>query len=163
MFVSRIQIEMRPGSHHFILYSFENDTKHGDLPAFGVDRKLRDSDGAIHTPTLLTMIKHQFFGGTQWPRLDYKMPLGVGLRLPSKFGLDQNVHYVNRTDSVMIGEVFSNIHTIEKSEISKNRKNHVFDQISKLITIFVKFSEILMKFLTLTYIQFRNRQNISNF
>jgi hypothetical protein len=108
---------MRPGSHHFILYSFENDTKQGDLPAFGVDRELRDSDGAIHTPTLLSMIKHQFFGGTQWQRLDYKMPLGVGLRLPSKFGLDQNVHYVNRTDSVMIGEVFSNIHTIEKSEI----------------------------------------------
>lgn len=117
VFVNRVQIEMRPGSHHFILYSFENDTKQGDLPVFGVDRELRDSDGAIHTPTLLTMIKHQFFGGTQWPRLDYKMPLGVGLRLPSKFGLDQNVHYVNRTDSVMIGEVFSNIHTIEKSEI----------------------------------------------
>lgn len=117
VYVKRIQIEMRPGSHHFILHSFDDDTKQSELPAFGVDRELRDPDGAIHTPTLFTMAKHQFFAGTQWPRLDYKMPPGIGLRLPSKFGLDQNTHYVNRTDSIMVGEVFSNIHTIEKSEI----------------------------------------------
>ena len=117
VFVSRIEIEMRPGSHHFILYSFKGDTEQGDLPAFGVNRELRDSEGSLQPPTLLTMRNHQFFGGTQWPRLDYKMPVGVGLRLPSRFGLDQNVHYVNRTDSLMIGEVFTNIHTIEKSDI----------------------------------------------
>ncbi len=117
VYVNRVQVEMRPGSHHFILYSFEEDTKQSELPQFGIDRELRDPDGAIHTPTLLTMLNHQFFGGTQWPRLDYKLPPGVALRLPSKFGLDQNVHYVNRTDSVMIGEVYSNIHTIDKSNV----------------------------------------------
>ena len=67
--------------------------------------------------TLRTMQHHQFFAGTQWPRLDYKMPPGVALRLPAKFGLDQNSHYVNRTDSTMIGEVYTNIHTVSESAI----------------------------------------------
>ncbi|MBC8346794.1 MAG: hypothetical protein ISR82_04980 [Candidatus Marinimicrobia bacterium] len=120
VFVNRIQIEMRPGSHHFILYSFEPDTKSGRLPAFGVDRELRDPDGAIHTPTLMTMLNHQFFGGTQWPRMDYKLPPGVAMRLPSQFGLDQNVHYVNRSDSIIVGEVYSNIYTVERTKV-----NHV--------------------------------------
>ena len=117
VFVNRIQIEMRPGSHHFILYSFEPDTKSGWLPDFGVNRELRDPDGAIHTSTLITMLNHQFFTGTQWPRMDYKLPEGVALRLTSKFGLDQNAHYVNRSDSVIVGEVYSNIHTIDKLQV----------------------------------------------
>jgi hypothetical protein len=108
---------MRPGSHHFILYSFEPDTKSGWLPDFGVNRELRDPDGAIHTSTLTTMLNHQFFTGTQWPRMDYKLPEGVALRLTSKFGLDQNAHYVNRSDSVIVGEVYSNIHTIDKLQV----------------------------------------------
>jgi hypothetical protein len=117
MYVNRVEIEMRPGSHHFILYSFLNETAPSDLPNYDEDRELRLNSGGLIMSTLRTMQYHQFFAGTQWPRLDYKMPPGVALRLPSKFGLDQNSHYVNRTDSTMIGEVFTNIHTVSESAI----------------------------------------------
>ena len=117
VFVNRIQIEMRPGSHHFILYSFLEGTKRTDLPNLGEIRELRYSDGAPNLYTLKTMQFHQFFGGTQWPRLDYRLPPGVALRIPSQFGLDQNAHFVNRTDTLMVGEVYSNIHTIDKSKV----------------------------------------------
>ena len=81
-------------------------------------RDLRDSRGVLNLPTLYSMQFHNFFGGTQWPRLDYRLPDGVALKIPKNFGLDQNSHYVNRTDSIMIGEVYTNLHTIPKSSVS---------------------------------------------
>lgn len=60
---------------------------------------------------------HKFFAGTQWSRLNYILPEGVALKIPKGTGLDQNSHYVNRTDSVVIGEVYTNIHTIEKNQV----------------------------------------------
>ena len=61
---------------------------------------------------------HKFFGGTQWSRLDYRLPDGVALKIPQGSGLDQNSHYVNRTDSVMTGEVYTNLHTINKEDVA---------------------------------------------
>ena len=37
--------------------------------------------------------------------------------MPKGTGIDQNSHYVNYTDSTMIGEVYTNFHTVEKSEV----------------------------------------------
>ena len=119
VYANRIQIEMRPGSHHFILYSFDDIIRSLDIPEFDVIRDLRDEYGAMNIQTLKTMQFHEFFSGTQWPRMDYRLPPGVAFKLNSNIGLDQNVHYVNRTDSVMIGEVFTNIHTIDESEVVK--------------------------------------------
>ena len=65
---------------------------------------------------------HDFFSGTQWPRMDYSLPPGVAFKLDAQSGLDQNSHYVNRTDSVMIGEVFTNIHTVDKSQVIHEAK-----------------------------------------
>lgn len=117
IFVNRIEIEMRSGSHHFILYSFIPGTTNEDLPVYDESRELRNESGGLVLSTLRSMQHHQFFAGTQWPRHDYKYPPGVALKLPSNFGLDQNTHYVNRTDSIMIGEIYSNIHTIDESEV----------------------------------------------
>ncbi len=117
VFVNRVEIEMRKGSHHFILYSFIPGTSNDQLPNYGEARELRLNSGGLNLSTLRSMQYHQFFAGTQWPRLNYKLPSGVALRLPAEFGLDQNSHYVNRTDSIMIGEVYTNIHTIDESEV----------------------------------------------
>ena len=117
IYANRIQIEMRAGSHHFILYSFNDGMGSSNLPEFDVPRELRFDDGSYNIKTLRTMQYHDFFSGTQWPRMDYKLPPGVAFKLDSQFGLDQNSHYVNRTDSLMIGEVYTNIHTIDKSEV----------------------------------------------
>ena len=117
VFVNRVEIEMRKGSHHFILYSFLPGTASNELPTFGEARELRYKSGGLILSTLQSMQYHQFFAGTQWPRLDYRLPAGVALRLPAEFGLDQNSHYVNRTDSIMTGEVYTNIHTVDESEV----------------------------------------------
>ena len=119
IYANRIEIEMRPGSHHFILYSFDENINNSNIPEFDIKRDLRFEDGSMNIRTLRTMQDHEFFTGTQWPRMDYKLPSGVAFKLNSKFGIDQNSHYVNRSDSIMIGEVFTNIHTIEESEVVK--------------------------------------------
>ena len=122
IYANRIQIEMRSGSHHFILYSFNDGMGSSNLPEFDVPRELRFEDGSYNIKTLRTMQYHDFFSGTQWPRMDYKLPPGVAFKLDSQFNLDQNSHYVNRTDSLMIGEVYTNIHTVDKSEVLHEAK-----------------------------------------
>ena len=119
IYANRIEIEMRPGSHHFLLYSFDENIKSSSLPEFDIKRDLRFEDGAYNVEALRTMQYHEFFTGTQWPRMDYKLPPGVAFKLNSKFGIDQNSHYVNRSDTTIIGEVFTNIHTIDESEVEK--------------------------------------------
>ena len=119
IYANRIQIEMRPGSHHFIIYSFDKNISTSNLPEFDIKRDLRFDDGTMNVQTLRTMQYHAFFSGTQWPRMDYQLPPGVAFKLNSKFGVDQNSHYVNRSDSIMIGEVFTNIHTIDESEVER--------------------------------------------
>ena len=117
MYVNRIEIEMRRGSHHFLLYTFNEDTPQQILPSYDQPRELRNENSIINLPTLYQMQFHKFFGGTQWSRLDYRLPDGVALKIPQGSGLDQNSHYVNRTDSVMTGEVYTNLHTINKEDI----------------------------------------------
>ena len=117
LYVNRIEIEMRPGSHHFLMYTFDNNIPQRILPNYGETRELRDQFGATNLSTLYAMQFHKFFAGTQWARLDYKLPEGVALKIPGEYGLDQNSHYVNRTDSIMIGEVYTNIHLVEKDNV----------------------------------------------
>ena len=56
--------------------------------------------------------------GTQLPLLNYHLPPGVALRLPANTGLDLNPHYVNRTDEVMQGEIYANLHFADPSEVT---------------------------------------------
>ena len=118
MYVNRIEIEMRRGSHHFLLYTFNQDTPQQILPSYDQPRELRNENSIINLSTLYQMQFHKFFGGTQWSRLDYRLPDGVALKIPQGSGLDQNSHYVNRTDSVMTGEVYTNLHTINKEDVA---------------------------------------------
>jgi hypothetical protein len=117
IYVNRIEVEMRRGSHHFLLYTFDLNTPGNALPIINQIRELRNENGIINLSTLYQMQFHKFFAGTQWSRLNYILPEGVALKIPKGTGLDQNSHYVNRTDSVVIGEVYTNIHTIEKNQV----------------------------------------------
>ena len=118
IYVNRIEIEMRRGSHHFLLYTFNENTPQQILPSYDQPRELRNENSIINLSTLYQMQFHKFFGGTQWSRLDYRLPDGVALKIPQGSGLDQNSHYVNRTDSVMTGEVYTNLHTINKEDVA---------------------------------------------
>ncbi len=112
VYVNRVEISMRQGSHHFILYGFRDGTPDWVEPSPDVFRDLRDEDGVPILSNYLAMPFHQFFVGTQWPALDMSMPEGVGLQIPADFAFDLNAHYVNRSDSVSTGEVIVNLHYV---------------------------------------------------
>lgn len=122
VFIDRVEISMRPGSHHFILYSFSGNIPPNTRPSPGQYRDIRRPNGSLDREAMLPMLFHQFFAGTQWPRMSYQFPPGVGLRLPAGIQLDLNAHYVNRTDEVRQGEVHVNLNRIDEAAVAHEAK-----------------------------------------
>ena len=117
IFIKRVEISMRPGSHHFIFYTFNDDIPNFFIPNAQEYRELYDENGNVNTSTFLAMGYHKFVSGTQWPWMDYEFPQGIALRMPNNYGLDLNGHYFNYTGETIIGEIYANIHTIEEQEL----------------------------------------------
>ncbi len=116
-FISRYEISMRPGSHHFIVFNYPAGKPQ---PAARVFRDLRDANGNINFSTafeLNNLFPFQFFVGTQAPYVNYYFPKDVALRLPAGSGFDLNSHSVNRSGQTQRGEVYVNFHTVERSEV----------------------------------------------
>ncbi len=119
IFINRVEITMREGSHHFILYDYPD----GDIPTAENFRDIYKSDGSFNILTIASILNQRFVFGTQWRNTDYTYPPGVALRLPTNTGFDLNSHYVNHTDDVKTGEVSVNLHTIPKNEVQKVAQN----------------------------------------
>jgi len=119
LFVNRVEISMRAGSHHFILYDFPD----GDIPEAETYRELRAPDNSLVLETVFTMLNQRFVFGTQWRSMDYEFPEGVALRLPANAAFDLNTHYVNRSADPMEGEVAINLHTIDPVEVVHQATN----------------------------------------
>ncbi len=123
IYVNRVEMIMRSGSHHFIAYGFQDNTP-GSVFQF-LDsrireiRDIRDPNGNIIIANLLPSLYHQFISGTQWPLMNYSFPPGVALRVPANTRLDLNPHYVNRTNDVFQGEIYANFHTIDRSQVDR--------------------------------------------
>ena len=118
IYVNRIETRMRPGSHHFVAYTFAPEAPAGALPPFDAVRDLRRADGTLNSATLASMPYHIFFGGSMSEAYDYSLPTGVALRLPANAGLDLNSHYVNRGTQELAGEVHMNLHTIDAGAVT---------------------------------------------
>ncbi len=117
LYVSRYEISFRPGSHHFILYNYPAGKP---TPQPRVYRDVRDAQGNVNRAVadqLNDLFPFFFFVGTQTPFANYHFPKGVALRLPPGSGFDLNSHSVNRSNATRIGEVYVNIHTVDRSEI----------------------------------------------
>ena len=119
IYITRVEMIMRPGSHHFIAYSFLDDTPDWILPDPYVYRELHDIDGSTNMETLLTMLYHGFSIRTPLNGLDYHFPPGTALRLDGTKGLDLNSHYINRTNIPYSGEVYLNIHLKNADEVDR--------------------------------------------
>jgi len=117
VFINRVKISMRPGSHHFILYTFTNEIPSYFIPEEGDIRPFYDDNGEAIYGNLLAMQFHKFVTGTQWPSMDYHFPEGVALRFPHEYGFDMNTHYLNYTNEPLIGEIYTNLYFSEPSEI----------------------------------------------
>ena len=114
-YVNRVQVLMRPGSHHFILYDFSDKSK---LPALNAIRDIRNPDGTSNITTFISMQNHVFWAGTQTQAHDYTLPQGAALLLPAGASFDLNSHYVNKTTEVTTGEVHVNLYTVPKSQVA---------------------------------------------
>ncbi len=117
VFVNRVQMKMRPNSHHFLLYSFADNTPSLAIPQVNAVRDIRNPDGSLNFLTALPMAYHVFLAGAQTPEMDYRFPPGVALRLPTNFGIDLNVHYVNRGSQALTGEAFANLYTVDAAQV----------------------------------------------
>lgn len=120
LYVTRIQSRMRPGSHHLLLYSFdETNTAFpcGTRPAPDAVRDIKNQDGSFNLLNMLPMACHVFFAGAMTPDFDYSFPPGVALRLPANAALDLNVHYVNRSPAKLPGEAYANLHTTDRADV----------------------------------------------
>ena len=113
-YVSRVQVLMRPGSHHFILYDFNNKSA---MPPLNTIRDIRNPDGSTNFLTLLSMQNHVFWAGTQTQVHDYTLPEGTALLLPAGASFDMNSHYVNKTAQPETGEVHVNLYTLPKNKV----------------------------------------------
>lgn len=116
LYVNRVQIKMRAGSHHFLLYSFR-DPKAIYMPPFDQIRDLRNPDNSVNILTAISMSNHIFWAGTQTSNYDYTLPEGAALLLPAGFSLDLNAHNVNKTTTPTTGEVYANLYTIPKAKV----------------------------------------------
>ena len=121
LYVTRIESRMRPGSHHLLLYQFD-ETKTGfpcnTRPSPDAVRDIRNADGTPNIANLLPMACHVFFAGAMTPDFDYRFPPGVALKLPANTALDFNVHYVNRAPINLPGQAFANLYTADRSQVS---------------------------------------------
>ena len=119
IFIRSVEIVMRPGSHHFIAYTFNQSMPDVLYPEPYEYRDLRDENGNYIQENMIQMAFHKFGVGTQWPRMDYHFPPGIALRINPNFGFDLNSHYINFTDTTMTGEIYLNLHTLQPEHVVK--------------------------------------------
>jgi len=119
LLVNRIEVSMRPGSHHLNLYTFDADMPQAERPEPGVYRDIRDAEGNYIRENLTALQWNRFLAGTQIPNLSYAFPPGIALRVPHIGGIDVNAHYVNRGDAPMEGEIYVNLHTVDPGAVQR--------------------------------------------
>jgi hypothetical protein len=120
LYVTRIETRMRPGSHHLLLYTFDESRTTfpcNTRPVPNTVRDIRNTDGSLNILNMLPMACHVFFAGSMTSEGDYRFPPGVALRLPANASLDFNVHYVNRAPIDLAGQAFANLYTTDRSQV----------------------------------------------
>ncbi|PCJ64572.1 MAG: hypothetical protein COA58_12600 [Bacteroidetes bacterium] len=120
IYVNRIETAMRPGTHHLILYDFEENAT---LPQKDILRDIRDENGNQINSTFQSLADQIFMFGTQFRSTDYKYPDGVAQKIVAGKGLDLNTHYVNYGTEDIQGELYVNLHTVDKSQIQYEAQN----------------------------------------
>ena len=117
VYVNRVEISMQSGSHHFLIYQFNDKLFNILYPPEGVIRDIYNGSGNYVEEVLFHLEFHDFVTGTQWPKMDYHYPEGVAFKIPANFGFDLNSHYVNKGAEDIEGEVYANLHTIPENEV----------------------------------------------
>lgn len=116
IYVNRFTVNMRPGSHHFIAYDFNNKTI---APPMNQVRDLRNANGTMNLLTAFQMSNHTYLMGSPSSSYEYKFPEGAALLIPANASFDLNVHYVNKSKATTRGEAYINIYTTPQASVTK--------------------------------------------
>ncbi|WP_375445429.1 hypothetical protein [uncultured Fibrella sp.] len=116
IYINRFTVNMRPGSHHFIAYDFDNKSI---APAMNQVRDLRNADGTTNLLTAIQMSNHTYLMGSPSASFEYKFPEGAALQIPANASFDLNVHYVNKSQTITKGEAYINLYTTPQSSVTK--------------------------------------------
>ncbi|MEJ7758248.1 MAG: hypothetical protein WKF55_01520 [Gemmatimonadaceae bacterium] len=119
IYITRIETRMKTNSHHLQLYTFTPNIPAAVMPPVDVIRDIRRPDGSLDFLKMLPMGYHVFFGGSMTPTGGFQFPAGVALELPANAVIDLNSHYVNTTNTPATGEVYANLHTVDRSAVAK--------------------------------------------
>jgi len=128
LYLNRVEITMREGSHHFILYDYPD----GNRPAANQYRDYYNANGSFNISTIASILNQRFVFGTQWRNTDYSYPPGVALKIPAGTGYDLNSHYVNATGVVQTGEVSVNLHTMPEGQVQHIAEN-IFESFEDIV------------------------------
>ncbi len=121
VYVNRFEVRMRKGSHHFILYDFENGA---NLPNQDQTRDLHNGTGSYNFSTLNSIEDQIWVFGTQLRETDYTLPEGVAIKVSANKSFDLNSHYVNYGNEPVEAEVYANLHTVDESDV-----DHIAEQL----------------------------------
>lgn len=114
IYVNRVVLKGRQNSHHLVIYDFRDKTK---LPVLNQVRDLRNPDKTLNLSTVLSMQNHVFMAGGSQTNQEYVFPEGTALMLPAGASVDLNPHYFNKTGSIIYGENYANLYTVDKSKV----------------------------------------------
>lgn len=130
IYVTSIEMKMRPGSHHFIAYPFPDENA-GTNPPIGVmrDQNLPTGRGNIRSNLSMT----GFILEATAPEYRIDIPAGYAVPFAGGATLDFNSHYFNKTDKTLFGEVYMNLNTKPKSEITGELESFQVDNVDVLV------------------------------
>jgi hypothetical protein len=129
IYVTEMEVKMRPGSHHFIAYPFrdENDPSN---PKVGVIRDQNLASGRLNILSNTNM--NGFILESTAPEYSIKIPLNYGIPFEAGATLDFNAHYFNKTQKTLFGEAYFNLYTKPRSQITGELKEVIIDNHDKL-------------------------------
>lgn len=116
IYVTRYEVICRPNTHHFIAYGYDNESADYH-PKVGVMRDQNLPDGKANLG--LTMGSGALYCGVQEPEYDLQFPDGMAVKIPANSTIDMNSHYFNFGEELIFGEVYLNLWTIPKSEVTE--------------------------------------------
>lgn len=115
IYVSEMEVKMRPGSHHFIAYPFQNENDASN-PKIGVLRDQNLASGRLNILSSNNM--NGFILESTAPEYKVTIPKNYAIVFEPGSTLDFNAHYFNKTKNTLFGEVYMNLYTKDQSQIA---------------------------------------------
>ena len=138
-YLSGYEINMRPGSHHFIVYRYSGDACERDDDGDGTPNCIDQDSGDAFPPEFVEDIgcndqgpddrfRKALIAGSQTPTALITYPEGVALKLDPHQGLLLNAHYINYYSDTQ-AEVLVNFYTVPAAQVEHEAKN-LFDVVA---------------------------------